>query len=332
MSWAAGRGRSVRERAQSARGEAVERQTILSRASGVMAAQTQLCGPVLEPRALGVDLPGERPDGVLPVTAELPVRWEKYTSVNEAEPVWVHEPLSNEDRFYDLTSNGTAVHRSAELALRSATLELIERDAFMAWWYGVSSARPLAVLTTTLTAGYNMTGVGVGDYETVVLESRPGYFVLMCVVYVGGRDSPEGVVVGAAAGFEDEGVELPMKRAFDECVQAIDVMRLNAAVNSGRIAGPLGEYYTDPHRAVAVREHVERSLSQPRTALLEEPLSIYSRCAPSAVDGYWFARVVAPEAVPFALQGHGLRRNHPSLHGQVLHTPDGLKPEEHPLG
>lgn len=97
--------------------------------------------------------------------------------------------------FYDLTSNGTAVHRSAELALRSATLELIERDAFMAWWYGVSSARPLAVLTTTLTAGYNMTGVGVGDYETVVLESRPGYFVLMCVVYVGGRDSPEGEVV-----------------------------------------------------------------------------------------------------------------------------------------
>lgn len=305
---------------------------MLARSSGEVATRAALRGPVLEPIALGVDFPDDRPAGVVPFAADVRVRWEQYDAADGGSAVWVHEPAENEEGFYRLTSNGTAVHRSPEAALKSATYELIERDAFMAWWYGLSKADRVEVPASSLVGGYYLSHAEGWDYDVLVLQSRPGYVVAMTVVYIGDRDAPQGVVVGASAGTALDGVMGPALRAFDECVQAIDVMRLNAAVSAGAVAGALGVYFTSPHRAVLIQEHVARSLQQQVSKILETPVTLFTRVTQSVEAGYWFARVVSPQTLPFALPGKGARRNHPSLRDATIYIADGLQPEEHPLG
>ena len=114
--------------------------------------------------------------------------------------------------------------------------------------------------------------------------------------------------------------------------RVVDMMRLNAASSGGRTAKPLGVYDTDSRRAIMIHNHSTRPLEKDATPLLDEPMAIFSRVVPSVEAWYSCARVVSPDAIPFALQGKGARRDHPLLRGVMLSMPNGPRSGEHSLG
>lgn len=330
--WAAGRGRTLNSRLNSSQGESVERATIANRTSGRLAPRKALRGAVIEPYELGLDLDWERPFGVVPFDKNTNVRWEEYISIHDQKIAWVHEPLEKELAFYRLTSNGAAVGRSAEHAVRSAINELIERDAFMAWWYGLSGAVNIDVSVAQLSKGYDLLEDVQWEYDAIRLNSRPGYCVVMVCVFIETRSSPSGVVVGCAAEPEEKGIVLPTLRAFDECVQAVDIMRLNQSVTGSAPPGVLGKYYCSPARAIRIGDHLKKSRLNNTINILAQTADIFFRLSRSADTDYWFARAVSPHTIPFNLSPKGARRQHFMLRNMKLRSPSKLPVEEHPLG
>ncbi len=81
-----------------------------------------------------------------------------------------------------------------------------------------------------------------------------------------------------------------------------------------------------------IHNHSTRPLEKDATPLLKEPMPIFSRVAPNVETGYWCARVVSPEALPFALPGKGAHCDHPLLRDVTLSMPDGLRSGEYSLG
>jgi ribosomal protein S12 methylthiotransferase accessory factor len=83
---------------------------------------------------------------------DLPIHWTRGFWLGTGQPVWIPAlptfrgfPASAEERFCQVTSNGLASGSNLADAAFRATLELLERDAFMLSWYGRLPGRELIV-------------------------------------------------------------------------------------------------------------------------------------------------------------------------------------------
>ena len=141
---AMGKGLSLEQRTASALGEWAERTTLYSAVPECYASQRQIGADCLPPPAFGLDTPGDMPDLVLPYSPYGEVGWIRVRSP-EGEWRWIHQPGWAEAGFYRPTSNGAAVGRTTDDAMVSATAELLERNALVAWWYRLARSQPVAV-------------------------------------------------------------------------------------------------------------------------------------------------------------------------------------------
>jgi ribosomal protein S12 methylthiotransferase accessory factor len=142
-----GKGLSVREAILGAIGEALEIHASSSYDARkfLLAPIDELQGEVLEPQELCLyadpyyDLPG------FPYrrfNRSQPIHWTSGYWLHSGKPLWVPAlPVFSklvvpaEERFCQVTSNGLATGADLSDAAMRATLELIERDAFMLSWY-----------------------------------------------------------------------------------------------------------------------------------------------------------------------------------------------------
>ncbi len=82
-----------------------------------------------------------------PVDADTPIDWMWATDLVTGQRLLVPAAFTMTSRLYtrrfvSSSSNGVATHTSAEAAIRSALLEVIERDAIQIAWYGGVAAFP----------------------------------------------------------------------------------------------------------------------------------------------------------------------------------------------
>ena len=133
-----GVGASLEERRLTARAEAIERASSLLRVPDVRATPARaLEHPFLPIRQWDLYTPEQYASPgfpYAPVTLDTPLDWVMAKDAKSGEPLLVPAAFTTseqlaEPRFLCASSNGVATHTSHEAALRSALLEVIERDA-----------------------------------------------------------------------------------------------------------------------------------------------------------------------------------------------------------
>ena len=138
-----GKGISPQGRLNSCKGELLERAARRGIAPDVVASATELGELVVDPRRLGVDIANDWTRGnTQEYDPRIRTGWVKTTSERHGEG-FVHWPSYGLPAFYQLNSNGAATHATAEAAKRTAVRELVERDAYLRWWYGFIDAEPV---------------------------------------------------------------------------------------------------------------------------------------------------------------------------------------------
>jgi thiazole/oxazole-forming peptide maturase SagD family component len=197
----------------SAVGEAIERYapSLPDRDRLVWARAEDLDGAVLDPRAFalysddqyareGFPFPRFDPDARHP--------WVLGTWLGSAEPVWVPAvfaflslTLRPEQQLCQGTSNGLAASTDVEDAALRATLELIERDAFMAAWLEGCPGRRVE-LDDSLDAPLRQVLAGVealgAQIELLVLSTSVCGTTALCLALGDGERYP-GVTIGLGA-------------------------------------------------------------------------------------------------------------------------------------
>jgi ribosomal protein S12 methylthiotransferase accessory factor len=193
-------------------GEAIERYSAArcSKAGLCHATMRSMAGAVLAPPWLGLyegwqyDTPGFP---YVPFDPEQPIDWIAGTWLHDGAPVWVpafptylEHAVPPPERFCQVTSNGLAAGADLSDATRRATLELLERDAFMLTWHARLPARrvDLSGLGSDLGAvarAWERSGAEIELYHLDVGHSVP---VIMAVMYGDGERLP-GATVGMGA-------------------------------------------------------------------------------------------------------------------------------------
>lgn len=334
---AIGKGPTWQERCASAFGELAERRHIRDSEPSIVASAAKLGSRILDPRILGVDLAGERPPGVVPFSPHLLVRWRKFVSPAGPE-LWVHLPKDSEVAFYRQTSNGCAVHVTPDLSYSSALAELIERDAFIRWWYGLGMLKPVVERSssTPVRQALEEAGWAVRQHWLPALGAAS---VAMVSIWRYVHDVPVEVVIGlASAQSSQETQNEILFRALLEVIQALDTFALNRS-NGGAPKGPLARYL-QPEGAQFLAGLVNSSTHQhrsecdpvvgPHEAALNASIRVYRADDSMPETGLHFTRVVSPDTLPYPLEGKGSRLDHPLLN----HASGTLNvgPICHPLG
>ncbi|HVB44449.1 MAG TPA: YcaO-like family protein [Streptosporangiaceae bacterium] len=345
---AVGKGPNLPARQASAFGEWVERRTLYTAVPEKHASARELGASCLAPPSFGLDLASELPGLVRPYDQDATVGWIPVESLG-GERRWLHQPGWDETGFCRPTSNGAAVGRSYPAALAAAVAELLERHAFVAWWYGLACARPLAAadsLWIELSAWFAADGWELRAYLLPRLTCLP----VVLAVALRHRTSgvPDAAIVGLGTG---SGGDRPLDQAAGaaalEIVQALDSFALRKALRRP-VTGDLAAFLT-PVGASAIDARLrsdlgtsphpdEQWLGSPLDAARAAGLTIWisSRPCPVPHPGQlWFVQVFSPGTLPFPSTGRGRRLDHPVLRErlrQAGRTLSSVPPLPHPLG
>jgi ribosomal protein S12 methylthiotransferase accessory factor len=212
-----GKGMDIKSARISAAGEAVERYsgTMYPPEDIVYRSFDELDGTALDPRRLVLYLPHQYGDiPYLPFNASQTMGWIPAWSLVRDQPIYVpaHGTIMNynmqhrEELISQTTSNGLATGGSLLSAILSASLEVIERDAFVITWHNKLPARriridghPDAAIREFIQA-YERRSVELQLYQ---LPTDAPVSVFMCVSVLKKGDGPK-VVVGLGCDFSAE--------------------------------------------------------------------------------------------------------------------------------
>jgi hypothetical protein len=231
------------------------------------------------------------------------------------------------------------MHSSPGASRAGAVDELVERDAFVRWWYGFTTARELRPDDIEMHCHFtDLTDAG----WTVRVHRLPAQGqsdVALVSLWKMHRGSASAVVVGCASKAVTTSDKDPMpgvsRRALDEAIQALDVFGVNQAMGMAPL-GPLAEFLT-PAGAEQILQRLPISAkgSDYRgegTAAFDE---VFTRTTRLVGSPMWFTRALSADALPFPLPGKGRRLQHPRLFelvGRAGMIIDDLPTRNHPLG
>jgi ribosomal protein S12 methylthiotransferase accessory factor len=261
---ASGKGFTPRQARASALGEAVERYSG-SLGAGVVvhnAPRAALPGPALDPRRLVLYRPEQYPElAYSPYEDDATLGWVAARSLATGEAVFVpaiavfmaYEARTPGEFIAPITSNGLAAGRTLADAVRSATLEVIERDAFIAMWLNRLACTAVDAAThpdprvRELVQAYHRRGVAMELYR-LPMDHGVHVFAALGVQRDGG-DGPA-VVVGLGADLEPA---VAARRALLEVAQVRPALRIRARRDEEvrRIA----ELVEDPDRVTSLDDH-----------------------------------------------------------------------------
>ncbi|MFP2959396.1 YcaO-like family protein [Myxococcus sp. 1LA] len=166
-----------------------------------------------------------------PVTKDTPLDWVMATDAKSGEQLLVPAAFTTseqlgEPRFLCASSNGVATHTSHEAALRSALLEVVERDALQLAWYRGEGARRIDPSTLDIDAGESRHFENAGwDLHFSYLPGRAGlHVVALIAVATGKRMFPQGGTLLTSAAAGDPAVAV--KRALREMRMVTEALTL----------------------------------------------------------------------------------------------------------
>lgn len=331
-----GKGLTKSQRILSAAGESMERQAMLAdtwvREFSSTKEHAVTGRDFIHPLSLGVDFASDRPIGVHDFDDEMTVAWCAFESASvPPKSVLIHMTHSaDEQAFYRPSSNGYAFHTDQNLSEENARSELIERDAFIGWWYGFYGANATPSPPDSLAQVRLWLSEQGWELDILSIPSP-----LEGEVVLGIARRRDGGIICATAYSKDEPKALESVSA--EIIQTIEAWNLKVALGL-----PLVDdlsLFLQPKNAAAVESVIARSLR--RTKQLRNgnrpPLPnfrprFFRRTAP--IRGGFVSQMVSPEALPFALPGKGRRMNHPIVRSWLEAEPGRMPIPEgpHPLG
>lgn len=336
---AVGKGMTAAQRQGSARGEWLERSILYGSVPERYASVRELGVSCLPPPLFGLDLPEERPDLVVGYDEDQAVGWIPVRSLS-GESRWLHQPGWREAGFQRPTSNGAAIGESDGDALAAAVAELLERHAFVTWWYELEAAMPIPVGSAdwqALTRWFVRHGWDLTAYLLPVCAPLP---VVLAAAFRDGQAAVIGLGTGADG---PDPVECAAVRAALEIVQALETF---AIVRAGGhpVKGDLAEFLT-PAGAHAIRSRLrpgrqalpyadDQWLSCPIAAVQRSGIEIWSSSRPVGPRTH-FVQVFSPDTLPFPSTGRGRRLDHPVLRRHLAASGrefTSVPPLPHPLG
>lgn len=160
--------------------------------------------------------------------------WTRGMWLDNAQPVWLPAQLTyynssfseSDDNFCQVTSNGLAAGSTFEDACVRATLELVERDAFMLSWFCRLPGRRLILDATVdvriqkIMEELRVAGAMVELYQLDVGIPIP---TVVCLAFGDGRNWP-GVTVSSAADLNIMGAA--RKAIMEQCYSGIYLRRV----------------------------------------------------------------------------------------------------------
>jgi ribosomal protein S12 methylthiotransferase accessory factor len=260
---ASGKGMTKDEAMASALGEAVERYSAScwDDRKVTFARRTDLPGKSVDPRDLVLYRPEQYADlPYAPYRVKTRLGWVQATSVTGGGLVWVpalavsmaYQVRSSDEFLFGPTSNGLASGPTPSAALLSATLEVLERDAFVIAW---SNRLPCTRIDPRAhpdedirwcCASYQRRGVTVHLARLPV--DHPVHVILAFAVD-SARHAPA-VVVGL-------GADLSPARAARKAVLEIGQVRpaLRMRLRDPQARNRMAELVEDPHRVATLDDH-----------------------------------------------------------------------------
>lgn len=136
-----GKGDSEKSRLISAVLEVIERISIYTSSDRTMSCLRDVSDVAIDPLHQGIPIDQHGSEEWLPYRSDTPVEWMEVGSLVTQQRRLCHSPFASIG-FWVETTSGVAAGFSAEDALRSAILELVERDAVVKAWH--FRAPPLA--------------------------------------------------------------------------------------------------------------------------------------------------------------------------------------------
>jgi ribosomal protein S12 methylthiotransferase accessory factor len=260
---ASGKGMSVEEARASALGEAVERYSAASwgEADVIFAPRGALVEESIDPRDLvlyRLEQYGNLP--YAPYDAGTPLGWTRARSLVTGRPVLVpalavnmaYQVRTNEEYLFGPTSNGLAAGSTLIDAVLSATLEVMERDAFMIAW--LNSLPGIRLDPTShpdpdvrhLAHAYRRRGVEL--HLTRLPVDHPVH-VILCVA-LEEQDRLPSAVIGL-------GADLNPARAARKAVLEVGQVRpaIRMRLRDPETRARLDELVDDPHQVSALEDH-----------------------------------------------------------------------------
>ncbi len=208
-----GKGLTISEAILSAVGEAIERYSasMPEPARIIWNRPDELVGEFMDPRTLGLYSEAQYQRADFPyVRFDPTVRhpWVLGRWLSNATPVWIPAifvflwiQLFPENQIYQGSSNGLAASTDLEHATLRATLELVERDAFLAAWFTASPGQRIQLddtLDPQLKEVLNTIESCGAAIELYFLPTTVCGSVAMCLALGDGAQYP-GVTIGLAA-------------------------------------------------------------------------------------------------------------------------------------
>jgi ribosomal protein S12 methylthiotransferase accessory factor YcaO len=339
---ALGKGLTFEQRQGSALGEWLERHFLYTSPPERYASVRELGTSCIPPSVFGLDLPEERPELVVPYDEDRRVGWVPVRSLT-GERRWIHQPGWREPGFYRATSNGAAVGDSEQHALTRAVAELLERHAFVTWWYELEAASPAMSLSSPiwheLTRWFARHDWDLSAHLLPVCAPLP-------VVLAAAFQDDQAAIIGLGTG---TGSASPMESgAISAALEIVQALESFAVLRAARqpVDGDLADFLT-PAGASAIRSRLGpaggqpprgkptfRWTSCPLSAAEQARLQIWSSSRPLA-RGKHFVQVFSPDMLPFPSTGRGRRLNHPILRQRLAASGHGITSVPglpHPLG
>jgi len=240
-----GVGATLEERRLTARAEAIERASSLLRAPDVRATPARtLEYPFLPMRHWALYTPEQYASPgfpYAPITQDTPLDWLWATDATSGERLLVPAAFTTSERlvgprFLCATSNGVATHTSGDAALRSALLEVVERDALQLAWYRGQGARRIDPSTLALDARVTRHFEASGwNLHFAYLPGRAGLHVVALIAEATGAGAyPRGGTLLAAAAAGDAAVAV--QRAAREMRMVTEALSLPRQLTMDREA------------------------------------------------------------------------------------------------
>jgi ribosomal protein S12 methylthiotransferase accessory factor len=219
-----GVGASLQERKLTARAEVIERASALLRVPDVSATPARALGrPFLPLRdwALYTEEQYASPGfPYAPVTEHTPLDWVWAVDARSGERLLIPAAFTTSERlagprFVCASSNGVATHTSDAAALRSALLEVVERDALQLAWYRVQGGRRINSKTVPIDEGTQRHFKNAGwTLHFSYLAGRANLHIVALIAEATGAGAfPRGgtLLSAAAAGAPEEAVRRSLR-------------------------------------------------------------------------------------------------------------------------
>ena len=282
---------------------------------------SELDGPWVDPRQMGLFAPEQYAGGLIPFTPYvegLPIPWRRAEDLVRGSSVWLmHEGGHGSAPLCRGTSSGWAAHTDRTRARAGALLEVLERDALLTAWYGLSTPARLPLPASEDARLLEDRGVSI----TVVRLPHPSGVAAVLGLAEGsvvGAAVPRGGCLASCAA--DLDLEAAISATLRGLVQKLDLVdRLppelrGHAPDALRMPGDHLLHYLDPHHGPILRAFVDQPEDRTRPKPLasideligridddgQQVLEIDATPKPARKVGLHVNRIVIPGLLPIA--------------------------------